>query len=99
MKNSDLTLDEFKYDIIKEIEKRKNDGILETENAAFLIQLISNADTKSDVLKIAALGTTYKRTGFHFDVRLEKNNGKTINYLKYNNELSFSCSDRGGGRT
>ncbi len=96
MKNSDLTLDEFKYDIIKEIEKRKNDGILETENAAFLIQLISNADTKSDVLKIAALGTTYKRTGFHFDVRLEKNNGKTINYLKYNNELSFSCSDRGG---
>ena len=87
MKNSDLTLDEFKYDIIKEIEKRKNDGILETENAAFLIQLISNADTKSDVLKIAALGTTYKRTGFHFDVRLEKNNGKTINYLKYNNEL------------
>ncbi len=95
MKNSDLTLDGFKYDIIKEIEKRKNDGILETENAAFLIQLISNADTKSDVLKIAALGTTYKRTGFHFDVRLEKNNG-TINYLKYNNELSFSCSDRGG---
>nr|WP_162843327.1 site-specific DNA-methyltransferase [Campylobacter jejuni] len=36
---------------------------------------------------------TYKRTGFHFDVRLEKNEGQTIRYLKKNENLSF---DQGG---
>lgn len=96
MNNIDLKLNEFKEEIINAIEKRKNDGILETENAEFLIKLINNADTKDDVLKLSILGTTYKRTGFHFDVRLEKNDGKTINYLKYNNDLSFNCADRGG---
>lgn len=92
MNNIDLKLNEFKEEIINEIEKRKNDGILETENAEFLIKLINNADTKDDVLKLSILGTTYKRTGFHFDVRLEKNDGKTINYLKYNSDLSFNCA-------
>lgn len=33
---------------------------------------------------------TYKRTGFHFDVRLEKNEGQTIRYLKKNENLSFN---------
>ncbi len=96
MNNIDLKLNEFKEEIINEIEKRKNDGILETENAEFLIKLINNADTKDDVLKLSILGTTYKRTGFHFDVRLEKNDGKTINYLKYNSDLSFNCACGGG---
>lgn len=96
MNNIDLKLNEFKEEIINEIEKRKNDGIFETENAEFLIKLINNADTKDDVLKLSILGTTYKRTGFHFDVRLEKNDGKTINYLKYNSDLSFNCACGGG---
>ena len=41
MNNIDLKLNEFKEEIINEIEKRKNDGILETENAEFLIKLIN----------------------------------------------------------
>ncbi len=94
MQDREITLEEFKQDIINEINRRNKDGILETENATFLIKLIKNADNKKDILKISALGTMYKKTGFHFDVRLEKNDGKTINYLSHNKELSFFS---GGG--
>ncbi len=85
-----LSLEEFKKEIIEKIDERRKDRILETENAEFLIKLINNAETKTDVLKISALGMTYKRTGFHFDLRLEKNEGKTIKYLKKNDHLSFN---------
>lgn len=90
MREDNLTLNEFKKEIMSDIEKRKEDKIIESENAEFLIKLIKNAESKTDVLKISALGTAYKRTGFHFDVRLEKNDGKTIKYLKKNEELSFN---------
>ncbi len=85
-----LSLEEFKKEIIEKIDERRKDRILETENAEFLIKFINNAETKTDVLKISALGMTYKRTGFHFDLRLEKNEGKTIKYLKKNDHLSFN---------
>lgn len=74
------------------ILSRYEDGILEKENADFLKKLIDEAKSKDDVLKIAALGTTLKRTGFHFDTRLEKMDN-TIKYLKRNEKLSFN----GGG--
>ncbi|WP_317398380.1 hypothetical protein [Helicobacter bilis] len=40
------------------------------------------------MLKLSALGMSLKRTGFHFDVRLEKSDG-TIKYFKKNEKLSF----------
>ena len=53
---------------------------------------IENADTLDEAIKIAELGTTYKRTGFHFDKRLERTSN-TIAYFKKNEELSFTTDE------
>lgn len=78
----------FREGLIKDIHDRSEKKIIEQTNAELLIKLIKNADTDSEAEKIASLGTMYKRTGFHFDTRLE-NLGTDIKYLKKNNELSF----------
>ena len=81
-----------KESLIAEIEKRVSDKILEQSNADLLVKLIKNADSLDEAINIAALGTTYKRTGFHFDKRLEKTSD-TIKYFKKNEELSFHTDD------
>lgn len=81
-------LDELKQEQIAKIKQRQEDKILEKENAEFLIKLIENAESKEDVLKLSALGMSLKRTGFHFDVRLEKSD-RTIKYFVKNEELRF----------
>ena len=73
---------------IQDIEKRVADKILEPTNADLLIKLINNADTLDEAINITTLGTTYKKTGFHFDKRLEKLSD-TIHYFKRNETLSF----------
>lgn len=78
-----------KQNIIDEINRRVDDKILERSNADLLIKLINQAETLTEAISIAELGTTYKRTGFHFDKRLEKI-GNTIKYFKKNEKLSFS---------
>ena len=80
--------EETKKSLIDDIKSRLEDGILEKSNADLIIKLINNADDLNEAINIAALGTTYKRTGFHFDKRLEKL-GNTIKYFKKNNKLSF----------
>ena len=75
--------------LIAEIERRVEDKILERTNADLLIKLIRQADTLTEAISIAQLGTTYKRTGIHYDKRIEKF-GNTIKYFKKNEELSFS---------
>lgn len=86
-------LDQIKADLIQEIEQRKSDKIIEPSNAELLIELINSADSATKAIAIAELGTTYKRTGFHFDKRLEII-GSDVKYLRKNDELSF---DTGGG--
>ena len=81
-----------KESLIAEIEKRVSDKILEQSNADLLIKLIKNADSLDEAINIAALGTTYKRTGLHFDKRLGKM-GETIKYFKKNEALSFHTDD------
>lgn len=81
-----------KESLIAEIEKRVSDKILEQSNADLLIKLIRNADSLDEAINIAALGTTYKRTGLHFDKRLEKMSD-TIKYFKKNERLSFHTDD------
>ena len=81
-----------KADLIAEIEKRVSDRILEQTNADLLIKLINNADSLDEAINIAALGTTYKRTGLHFDKRLEKMSD-SIKYFKKNETLSFHTDD------
>ena len=76
-------------DLIASINRRVDERILERSNADLLIKLINQAESITEAISIAELGTTYKRTGFHFDVRLEKL-GNTIKYFKKNEQLSFS---------
>lgn len=90
--NPAYNMDATKQSLIAEIEKRVSDKILEQSNADLLIKLIKNADSLDEAINIAALGTTYKRTGLHFDKRLEKM-GNTIKYFKKNEELSFHTDD------
>lgn len=91
-------LQSLKQTLILELEKRVKDKILENENKEILAKLISNADSITEAQAIMALGTTYKRTGFHFDKRLEKSSDK-IFYFKKNEELSFKVNDEGGKHT
>ena len=83
-----LTKSSVKQNLITDIERRVEDKILESSNAQLLKKLILNADDDNEAMMIAALGTTYKRTGFHFDKRLEKTNSD-IKYFKKNEKLSF----------
>ena len=76
--------------MVKELQKIKEDlnNEIEKTNADLLKKLITNAETINEAIMIAELGTTYKRTGFHFDKRLEKMTD-TIKYFKKNEKLSF----------
>ena len=82
----------IKQSLIEEINKRVQDKILEPTNAALLNKLINNAESSEEAINIAALGTTYKRTGLHFDKRLEKMTD-SIKYFKKNEKLSFRTDD------
>lgn len=89
MENQNLEF--IKKQLIENINKKLEDKIIEQSNADLIIKLVNNAETVKEAVDIAALGTTYKKTGFHFDKRLDKivNNGR-IKYFKKNDELSFS---------
>lgn len=50
--------------------------------------MIINADSLTEAISIAELGTTYKKTGLYFNKRLEKDSN-TIKYFKKNTKLSF----------
>ena len=81
-------LETIKKTLIAEIEKRIDDKIIENTNAQLIIKLLNSAESVNEAILIGELGTTYKRTGFHFDKRLEKLTN-TIKYLKKNDKLSF----------
>lgn len=82
----------IKDDLIAEIDKRVVDKILEPANAELLKKLIRQADNDNEAMSIAELGTTYKRTGLHFDKRLERMTDD-ICYFKKNEALSFHTDD------
>ena len=83
------TFEESKKSLVDEINRRVQDKIIEKSNADLIIKLINQAENLTEAIAIAELGTTYKRTGFHFDKRLEKT-GNAIKYFKKNESLSFS---------
>lgn len=82
----------IKQSLIDEMNKRVEDKILERTNADLLIKLINQAASDNEAMMIAELGTTYKRTGLHFDKRLEKMTSD-IRYFRKNNDLSFHTDD------
>ena len=81
--------EEGKKSLIEEINRRVEDRIIEKSNADLIIMLIGQAENLTEAIAIAELGTTYKRTGFHFDKRLEKTDGNTIKFFRKNDALSF----------
>lgn len=85
-------LEILKESLISDINKRVEDKIIEKENADLIIKLINQAEDQKEANAIAMLGTTYKRTGFHFDKRLEII-GDEIRYLKKIDSLSFKNDD------
>lgn len=87
-------LEKSKQSILEDLDRRVEDKILEPSNADLLKKLINNADSLSEANAIAELGTTYKKTGFHFDKRIEKISD-TIKFFRKNEELSFKTSDKG----
>ena len=83
--------EQLKQKLIADLNERVEDQIIERTNADLLVKLIQKADTADEAVSIAELGTTYKRTGFHFDKRLDKvQTSDTIRYLKKNEALSFT---------
>ena len=82
-------LENVKTHLLTELEKRVEDKILERSNANLLGKLIRSAESINEAISIAQLGTTYKKTGLHYDKRLEKQTND-IKYFKKNEELSFS---------
>lgn len=81
-----------KADLLKDLQRRVADHILEPANAALLKKLIENAEDADEAMMIAALGTTYKRTGFIFDKRLEKSDND-IHYFRKKEALSFKTDE------
>jgi len=88
------SLDKTRSELVCEINQRVTDKVLERSNADLLIKLIDKAETVNEAISIAQLGTTYKRTGFHYDKRLEKTDSD-IRYFKRNKDLSFHSEDGG----
>lgn len=82
----------FKDELLAELHRRVEDKILEPTNAELLCKLIKNAESDNEAMSIAELGTTYKRTGLHFDKRLERMSND-IHYFKKNDKLSFHTDD------
>lgn len=83
-----MEMSKTKLALLQELERRVEDKVLEPSNAELISKLIEHADNDDEALAIAALGTTYKRTGFHFDKRLEHQR-EDIHYLRRNEGLSF----------
>lgn len=85
-------LSQLKQDVIAEIWQRVNDKVLERSNAELLEKLIVQADSDDEAIKIMSLGTTYKKSGLHYEKRFEKMDN-TIRYFKKNETLSFRTDD------
>lgn len=81
----------IKNELMANLDQRVVDEILEPTNAELLKKLIANAETDNEAIMIAQLGTIYKKTGLHFDPRLEmdKYGAGSIPYFKRNEKLSF----------
>ena len=85
--------EQIKKGLIDELNQRVSDKILEKSNAELLSKLICGAESISEAISIAQLGTTYKRTGLHYDKRLEPLSNE-IHYFKKNESLSFFTDEK-----
>lgn len=89
--NKDNTIEFHLNQICADIERRKQDGVLEATDANLLTRLIRQNPDDAD--QIASLGTMLHRTGLVFQQQSEKRTD-AIQYLKRDDSLSFH---QGGG--
>lgn len=88
---ANANIENLKKKLIADYNERVDDGIIERQNADFIIGLLEKAETESEAVNIAELGLNLKRTGFHFDKRFDRlQTDNTIRYLRRNEELSFT---------
>lgn len=57
--------------LIKDLERRVEEKILEANNLEFIKLLLSKADSEDEAITICKLGTTYHKTGLIYEKRLE----------------------------
>ena len=74
--------------LIKDLEVKKEQGILEKPNFDFLIKLIKKAQSENEIVNICTLGTGYYKTTLKFSPKLEVETSK-IHYFCKNKSLSF----------
>lgn len=87
--------EQTKEDLLNEIDKRLEDGAIETKNAELLKKLIVKADSFDEALMIKQLGTLWCKTGIQFERDFEKEIlTDTIHYLKKNDKLSFHTDNK-----
>ncbi|AVP48999.1 site-specific DNA-methyltransferase [Williamsoniiplasma luminosum] len=75
-------------EIINELEIKLSDGILEETNFCLLKKMLNKAETQDEAIAIGTLGTTFKKTGFKFEEKIEKFTDE-IKYLSKNSNISF----------
>ena len=78
-----------KQDLLDELKSRVDNKIIEENNYILLKKLIEKAETLEEAIAIQQLGTMWKKTGFSYDVRLEKMTDD-IYYFKKDEKLSFT---------
>ena len=79
-------------DLISELKKRVDEGILEENNYIFLQNLLSKATDVDEAIAICKLGTTYYKSGLKYEKKLEVRSDN-IKYFEKNEKFSF---DQGG---
>ena len=75
--------------MLDELKSRVDNKIIEENNYILLKKLIEKAETLEEAIAIQQLGTMWKKTGFSYDVRLEKMTDD-IYYFKKDEKLSFT---------
>lgn len=78
-----------KQDLLDELQSRVDNKIIEENNYILLKKLIEKAETLEEAIAIQQLGTMWKKTGFSYNVRLEKMTDD-IYYFKKDEKLSFT---------
>ena len=85
----DKPLEELKEERLKELERYKEDKVLEPANVDFLSKLIRRAESVEEVENLSTLSILGRETGLVFQPTLEKVRGGVISYLSKDKKLSF----------
>jgi len=75
--------------LMLDLEKRVEDGILERNNLIFIKKLLEKAEDENEAITICKLGTTYNKTGLIYDRKLEIPS-ESLKFFTKNEKYSFN---------